>query len=61
MAEFPLFFQHIVEEIQPVINRQTQRVEHHHTTQQINESHVKAPVVHDKVVNAPITVGCPSC
>lgn len=47
---------HIVEEIQPVIDRQTQRVEHHHTTQQINESHVKAPVVHDKVVNAPITM-----
>jgi len=47
---------HIIEEIQPIIQRQTQRVEHHHTTQAIKEVHVKAPVVHNTVVAPAITM-----
>lgn len=47
---------HIIEEIQPIIQRQTQRVEHHHTTQQINEVHVKAPIIHSVVTNSVITM-----
>jgi len=47
---------HIVEEIQPVIERQTHHTEHHHTVQQINEHVVHAPVVHETTVNAPISM-----
>lgn len=46
---------HIIEEIHPIIQRQLQRVEHHHTTQQINETHVKAPIIHDMITNVAIT------
>lgn len=47
---------HIVEEIQPVIERQTHVTEHHHTTQPITEHHTHAPRIHDTIVNEPITI-----
>jgi len=47
---------HIVEEIQPVIERETHLTEHHHTTQPITEHHTHAPRVHDTVVNEPISI-----
>ncbi|CAD6575559.1 MAG: hypothetical protein CYPHOPRED_005737 [Cyphobasidiales sp. Tagirdzhanova-0007] len=46
----------IVEEIQPVIERQTHQTEHHHTTQLINEEVTHAPRVHDVVVEQPIGI-----
>jgi len=47
---------HIVEEIQPVIERSTQETEHHHTTQAIHEHVTHAPKIHDQKVNAPISM-----
>merc|ERR1712230_324152 len=47
---------HIVEEVQPVIQRQTQETEHHHTTQVIHDHVSHAPKVHDTHVNAPISM-----
>jgi len=47
---------HIVEEIQPVIERQTNQTEHHHTIQNISEHVTHAPKVHDTTVNAPISL-----
>lgn len=46
---------HIIEEIHPIIQRQTQRIEHHHTSQIINETHIKAPIVHNIIENAAIS------
>lgn len=47
---------HIVEEIQPVINRQTEETEHHHTTQVIHDHVSHAPKVHDTHINQPISM-----